>query len=232
MKIKELLGFSCALCLFFLAVVSAYGQDRNFRVSVSGGGSFLKADRTFRVGGDVLRTTDDNGAKIEFRGTADLREHWGAEFTYGYGKNNLHVTKLSGTGLGERVFDVRVHHFSANALYFLNPASDKFRIFGTAGLGIARFSPTDDAKTAAVRSFIEQPAFLNSDNKLDFNFGGGVEAKLGSWYGARFDFRDHLTRIPRYGVPQAAASGDFFPVSGAVHNVVLTAGVVVYLGRR
>ena len=61
--------------------------------------------------------------------------------------------------------------------------------------------------------------------------GGGLEARLNRWLGLRFDFKDYMSPIPRFGLGETSSGpgGIFFPVSGIVHNVEVAAGIVFYL---
>ena len=47
----------------------------------------------------------------------------------------------------------------------------------------------------------------------------------------RFDIRDHVIKIPRFGLPETPTISDgiFFPVKGSVHQIEVLAGVVFYL---
>ena len=231
MKTKSFWGVACALLVFLLVAPNAFGQDLNSRLTIFGGGSFLKGERAFVVVGDQFRSDFANGGKFGFRGTVDVDSHWAVEGTYSYGTNNLRIFELR-VPPRERAFGTRVHQFAANALYFLNKPEDKMRAFVTGGLGLTRYSPTDAAKTfAATFEFVDEAAVISSDTKLSLNFGAGVEAKVHDRFGVRFDFRDNMTRIPRFGVPETppGPAVDFFPVSGVVHDWEASIGVVIYL---
>jgi outer membrane protein with beta-barrel domain len=223
-----------AVLISLLIPRGAFAQEGSPRVTVFGGGSFLKGDRSFVVGGDIKRSNFANGGKVGARGTWDLDSHWALEGAYGYGSNNLRIIDFNGTTTVERGSGTRVHQIIGNALYYLSEPKSKFRPFLTGGGGLMRFNPTSQAKTAAAAKFVDEPATITADNKFEFNFGGGVETEVSKVFGWRLDLRDHLARIPRFGVPQAPTAGvaDFFPVSGAVHNVEASVGVVIYLGRR
>lgn len=231
LKTKRLFWGGCLLLVLLLVASNALAQDPNLRVTLSGGGSFLKGERTFVIGGDGFRSKFVSGGNFGFRGTVDLDDHWAAEGAYSYGTNNLRIIEL-GPPPRERDFGVRVHQFAGNVLYFLNGPKEKIRPFATAGLGLTRYSPTSRAKTfAATVEFVNAPAAISTSNKLNVNFGGGVEAKAGDHLGVRFDFRDYVTKIPRFGDPQAPVTpgADFFPVSGAVHDLEASVGLVFYL---
>jgi opacity protein-like surface antigen len=223
-------GTASALLVFLFLPLGAFAEEGNLRVTVFGGGSFLKGERSFTIGGDAKRTSFANGGKFGVRGTVDLNSHWAVEGAYSFGTNNLRIFDI-GTTTRERAFGTRVHQVTGNVLYYLGESRSRFRPFVTAGGGLMRFNPTSSAKTAAGIEFVDDPAAIRSDNKFEFNYGGGAEAKVSNWFGLRFDLRDHLAKIPRFGVPQVPTPrvADFFPVSGAVHDVEASAGIVIYL---
>jgi hypothetical protein len=71
---------------------------------------------------------------------------------------------------------------------------------------------------------------LVSTSVLDFNFGAGIETKPWDHFGVRLDFRDHVTGIPRFGLPQTATSptAPFFPVQGRAQDFEITTGFIYY----
>ncbi len=215
---------SYTLLTVLLLTPNLLGQDLNPRATTFAGGSFLKGERTFTVGGEPFRSEFANGGKVGFRGAVDLTDHWAVEGAYSFGTNNLRIVELEKAPPRVRAFGTRVHQLTGNALYFLNEPRERIRPFATAGLGLARFSPTSDAKAIAAQRFVEEPAALRSSNKLEFNFGVGLEAKAKDRFGVRFNLRDHIARIPRFGVP-------VFPVSGFVHDFEISAEILIYLKR-
>ena len=119
---------------------------------------------------------------------------------------------------------------------FLQAPGSKIRTFVTGCIGTTKFSPTDQAIADANASeptdeFIDDPADLTSESKFGFNFGGGVETKITSKLGIRFDFRDYLTSIPTFGVPTTdpGTGADFYPVDGSIHNFSTSIGFVFFL---
>jgi hypothetical protein len=228
MKTKTLF-VSLVVLVLLCATTQAFGQEsKQIKVTIFGGGSFLKADRTFNDStGNPILTNYANGGKLGFRGTVDLSKHWALEGTYAFGRNNFQATQVSGPGAGTQAFGTRVQQLAGNMLYYVT-ATDKVRLFGTAGIGLGRFSPTD----AAVAALQTSGTTIVPVSKADFNFGGGLETRLSSWLGARFDVRDHLSGIPTYGVPQSpSANGFYYPVTGRVHNIETTLGLVLYVKK-
>jgi hypothetical protein len=86
----------------------------------------------------------------------------------------------------------------------------------------------------AATNFLGQPAVITGSSEFDFNFGAGIEARPWDHFGVRLDLRDHVTGFPSFGLPQNATgpNAPFFPVSGRVQDVELTAGFVYhFLGK-
>jgi hypothetical protein len=164
------------------------------------------------------------------RGTVDLSDTWSLEAGYRFGKNNLQIIEELGTPTAERrEFPIHQHQLTATVLRFLNDSTSNARLFLAVGGGAVRFSPTDEAKTRAAREFVNNPnSNVNAETKWNFHFGAGLEAKLGARWGLRFDIQDHISPIPRYGLPQQNPGGgvDFYPVSGVMHDIEPSLGVV------
>src|SRR5262245_61800890 len=195
------------ICLAATMLLSGYplmAQPLTFsnpRAAVFVSGSFVAGNREFLINSNSIRTEYANGAKVGFRFGADLNENWGAEVAYSFGGNNLRVINLN-PPRREREFDTHVHQLLANGSYFFSPADEKWRPFATFEIGVYRWSPTDHAKGVASVNFLTGPTRISSSTKFGVNFGGGLEGKMSEHVGVRFDLRDHLMGIPRYGVPE------------------------------
>ena len=246
MRFKVLGTLAAVFAFILLFNVAAQAQDAwaenpRTRVTVLGSGSSFSSDRTFIV--DPLDPVPDQfntkfvpGGKLGARFTHDLTPKMAFEGTFGYGTNNLLVTKLSATPIKERGFGVKHTQFSGNVLYFLQAPGSKIRTFVTGGVGATKFSPTDQAisdadSSGTVDEFIDEHADIISETKFGFNFGGGVETKITSKLGIRFDFRDYVTSIPTFGVPTTdpGIAADFYPVDGRIHNYSTSIGFVFFL---
>jgi len=219
----------CAIVLLLIAP-NLFAEDLIPRFTVFTGGTFLKADRNFAVGGDLFRSNYSNAGRFGFRGTTDVTPHWAVEGTYSFGNSTLRMFEMSRVPPRQRNFGVHVHEFSGDALYSPYNVGDKVRLFAIVGLGLAHFNPTDAAKASASIDFVDNPAAIRSSNSLTFNLGGGMEAKISSRFGIRFDFRDHIGGIPRFGVPQTTTvpGQDSYPVSGRIHDIETSVGFVFY----
>ena len=221
------------LQLAILALSSnSLGQDLNPRVTLFAGGSFHGGDRTFVVGGDPFQSEFLEGHKLGLRGTVDRTEHFSIEAAYSLGRNDLRILELEDLPPQDRTFDVTLHQVTGNLLFYLTPRERVLRPFATVGIGVTHFSPTDEAKVLAITDrFIKDPSSIEASTKLSLNFGGGVEGSLHRWIGVRVDIRDHVSKIPRFGLPETSSGpgGLFFPVNGSVHNIEISAGIVVFL---
>src|SRR5207248_11539228 len=137
------------------------------------GGSFVKGGRTFTVNGDNFRSEYASGGKASLRGAFDIGRRFAIEPSYSFGTNNLRMFDLSQTPIVQRAFGVRMSRFGGNVLAYVNDSQSKFRLFGTFGIGLQRFSPTKDAKQAAAVQFIDNSATMSASNSMAFNFGAG-----------------------------------------------------------
>jgi outer membrane protein with beta-barrel domain len=220
--------YGILLVLLTLLSMRAFAQEINPRITFLGGASLLSGSRSFVVGPSVFATRFNNGIKIGIRGTVNLTEHWGAEGTYSFSSNGLQVTRVAPAAV--QTFGDHVHQITGNALYFFTARDRTFRPFVTAGLGVSRYSPTSDAKMAAAEKFLDQPAVLTGTSSFNFNFGAGMESKPWDHFGVRLDLRDHVTAIPRFGLPEAATSptAPFFPISGRAQDFEITTGLTYY----
>jgi len=223
--------YGCGVLLLFLAMLlcrRAAAQDINPRITFLGGASLLSGSRSFVIGPRLFDTQFQNGIKIGVRGTVDLGQHWGAEGTYSFSANGLQVTQTAPASVQD--FGVHLHQFTGNALYFFNGRNKSLRPFVLVGLGLSRYSPTSDAKLAAARDFLGQPAVITATSTFDFNFGAGIESRPWDHVGLRLDLRDHVTAIPRFGLPEAATSptAPFFPIGGRAQDFEIATGLIYY----
>jgi opacity protein-like surface antigen len=225
--INNYLGAVLVLSLLLLSA-GAQGQDINPRISFFGGASLLSGSRSFVVGPRLFDTQFNNGIQIGLRGAVNVREHWGAEGTYSFSSNDLQITQVFPAAV--QTFGVHLHQITGNAMYFFTGRDRSIRPFVTAGLGISRFSPTSDAKLRAAQDFLGQPAVIAGTSSFGFNFGGGIESRPWDHFGLRLDLRDHLSAIPRFGLPQSATSpgAPFFPIHGRAQDFEITTGLIYY----
>ena len=225
---RRVLWLTLAICIVFTNASAQSLSD--LRLSVFGAGSYVAADRTFTLDGDIFNTKFESGPRFGLRATGSLSDRISVEGAYSFGRNNLRVTTMRAIPV-MRIFEARTHQFSGNALYYLSGIGEDWKPFVTAGIGITRFSPTQEAVAFAGVRFLDDPARLQSTGKFGVNLGGGTEYQLGSSWGLRADFRDHLMGIPTFNLQQVSTgpAGAIYPVSGHVNNIEVAAGVVFYL---
>ncbi len=215
------------IVLFVLALgltAPAMAQNFNPRVTIFVAGSFLRGDKAFIADDDPFLSEFDNSARIGFRGTGDLTDFWALEVTYAFTRHDLGIFKLDEFPPEEQRFPISVHQFFGNGLYYFSSPDKTLRPFVTVGIGWTRFSPTDQAKVIALADeFIADRARLASSDRFGLAFGVGIEGRVNRWVGVRTDLRDYVTGIPRFGWSEFS-----FPVSGSIHNVEVSVGVVFY----
>ena len=223
--------FGCAL-LVAAAVIPNALANPNPRITVLFGGSFISGERTFDVNGESFVSQFLNGGKLRLRGSLDLTSHWTLEGDYSFGRNDQRITQDIGGIIEQRDFKVTVGQVQLNFVRFFTDNESRIRPFFTAGLGMVRFNPTDEAKLAALSGdFLADPTLLTSSIDFSLAVGGGLETRFNRWLGLRFDLKDHMSPIPRFGLDETSSGpgGIFFPVSGIVHNVEVAAVIVFYL---
>ena len=225
---RKLIWFALAICI---GLTDANAQKlSDLRLSVFGGASFLAANRTFTVGDDLFNTKYEAGPRLGFRAAGSLTERVALEGSYSFGRNNLRVTNVRTIPV-MRLFETKTHQFSGNAVYYPSGIAESWKPFVTAGIGITRFSPTQEAAAFAGLRFLDDPASIQPSNKFGVNFGGGTEYQINSSFGLRADFRDHIMGVPRFSLPEAPPGPGtvYYPVNGQANNLEFSAGVVFYI---
>ncbi len=221
----------CTLLVALVALPNAFANP-NPRVTVLFGGSFLNGERAFDLSGDSFTSKFLKGGKTRLRGSLDLTKHWTLEADYSLGHNDQRITDLSGATPLETDFGVSVGQFHFNLVRFLTSSESRIRPLFSVSLGTSRFNPTDAAKESALNNeFLRDPTQLESSVQLSVAVGGGVEARLSRWLGIRFDVKDYISPVPRFGLNETSSGqgGVFFPVSGLVHNIETEGGIIFYL---
>src|SRR5262245_63326476 len=111
----------------FLGLTDAMAQQvSDLRISVFGGGSVLAANRTFSIDGDLLNTKYETGPRFGLRGTGSISERISVEGSYSLVRNNLRVTNVRAMPV-LRLFELKPHQFSGNALYYLTRVGDVYK---------------------------------------------------------------------------------------------------------
>ncbi len=226
----SILSVWAASLMLLAAVAPGVAAQGNPRITIFGGGSLLQGDRSFTVGGDNFTTEFITGGKLRARGSVDVTSNWTLEADYSFGRNNFRVNDMGGTP-EQRDYGVRVNNVTFNLVRFFTASRRRFRPYLGTGIGWVRYSPTDAAKALAQNEFIGAPSNLTSTNDFTVPISGGIEARITRWFGLRFDARDNIGRVARFGVSETPSGpgGDFFPVNGITHTVQVEVGIVFFL---
>jgi OOP family OmpA-OmpF porin len=167
--------------LLFCAAALAFAQTED--VAVSGGWSVFPNPRIgdFTVfdaesNPHTLQVKASNGVRIGVRLSVN-RSHFSHELNYAWQRSRRSLA----TG------GVSIHHFYDNAWVHATPKDAAVRPFVTAGGGFSAFFNPGHLSLAGIGA---------SENKLGYNYGGGVKFRLTDRFGLRVDVRDHVTGKP------------------------------------
>jgi opacity protein-like surface antigen len=155
--------------------------------------------------------------------------YWGGEVSYSYQRNTATLTRTSFTPIA---LDGGVHHFFYNTvLYPFRYRSSRAIPFVTAGIGMAGYKLSDEARARAADPAIYGLGSLMSiDKRFAFNYGGGVKVNVLSHLGVRFDFRHNFSDVPSYGLPKESSNPaqPVLPIQGKLQNFEGSVGIYVY----
>lgn len=160
------------------------------------------------VGGDIEADVDQVTSGFDnsplYGGRAGIYGYpWGIE-----GSVVVSPSGLASSAVAVPSIDTQVTYAEVNVL--LIPIPGPVSIFGTGGIGLHRFD------------FDE--AGLGAENRLGFNFGGGVKAALGP-VALRADVRDHLTNFDPEDLSPSLAALLGLTDGHRLHNWEVSAGV-------
>ncbi|HET7100660.1 MAG TPA: hypothetical protein VFJ52_05870 [Terriglobia bacterium] len=234
LKIRRLFQGLMAVVLLGASAAVLHAQD--FRVFIEGGVSSLHAKQYYQVYGGSFASTYRTGNSFTVGAEYPIFKTLSAEGSYSRFRNNLAVTdyvnsttpnNVTGYGIqGQRIsLDANAH--SAQTIKGVRP----YLVFG---LDLNRFAPTSGgAALAQSQGFNGVPGtVLKTDDRLGYNFGGGLDIALTHMLAVKVDARDHTSRTPGYGLPTSASSGfgAYYPVTGKMHDFVFSAGFVIHFG--
>jgi opacity protein-like surface antigen len=221
-KARTILGFIALAALLGTSatVLNAQGID----VFLQGGrSSFFDKNYPSTTAGP-LGTMYSPGGQFSAGAEARLGSILGIEGAYGWGQNNLEITQLSTSPQIETGYGIR--HQRASGDLILHVPFVVIKPYLAGGIEYDRFSPYGflhvslPGLTTTVTT--GGGSLLSSDNKLGFNYGGGVEFKLLPLVGLRLDVRDHVTSSPSFGLP-----GRY---NATAHDLEYSGGIVLHLG--
>ncbi len=177
-------------------------------------------------GGDskTVNLSYDPGYALGFRITENLGRKFGAELEYSYIDNSLSFSNLSDLVPNLNVKQ-RLHKIVYSILVYPIGRKGRVQPFGSFGGGTSYFQIADDSEA-------EQNAIILKDRwKLAASFGGGVKIPLSGPWGFRVDFRDQITSVPSFGLPEIAPSfqgnsGAGLLPDGLFHDWQIDAGFI------
>lgn len=132
------------------------------------------------VGGTKNDVVLTDGFRFGFRFGFDWKTHFGHEIQYAYNRTHLKFNDQGGAEQG-----MAIHQGGYNFLYYLNPETSKWRVFGTGGVHFDNFTPPG---TSAAQG--------GGSTKPGLNYGAGVKFKVGSFWSVRADVRQYITGKP------------------------------------
>jgi hypothetical protein len=168
---------------------AGYGFARNFQFSTPVIGS---ASETSRIVGMHYARAWVVGARV----TQNLGDHASADLEYSFADQDLTLTNLSPDIPSFHVTQA-IHDMSYNISYLPLPRSKRLRPYGVLGVGAALFwIPGQSSREAKALNFN-----LRSSWEFLGNAGGGVRYLVMDQFALTFDAKDHISRLPSYGIP-------------------------------
>ena len=201
-------------------------------------GAAIWRERSFQVGAPQASPPIALGFqyddKIVYGGRFNLLSHgyWGGELAYGYQKNTVTLTRQSFTPVELKG---SVHHFFYNTiLYPARYGSHRMRPFLTAGLGLAGYNLSGEARARAADPKVYGLGNLASvDKRFAFNYGGGLKADVSSHAGIRVDFRHNFSDVPSFGLPKESSNPAqiVLPIQGKLQNFEGSVGIYFHFQK-
>jgi hypothetical protein len=153
--------------------------------------------------------------------------HWGGELAYSYQKNTVRLTRQP---LIPVALDGGVHHFFYNMVFYpMHYSATRLMPFATAGVGVAGYHLSDEARGRAADPRVYGLGKLESiDKRFAFNYGVGVKVGLIiSGLGIRADLRHIFSDVPSYGLPKESSNRNqmVLPFQGKLQTYEGSAGI-------
>jgi opacity protein-like surface antigen len=220
------------LTIWLLAAGIAQARDLKFDVYALGGASTLVDAGYFDSAGRPYHSRFDVGPKFNIGVAVPYGKLLSFEGGYTGGPHNLIVTNTAVFPHVGVVYPVRVYMANLSAVLHA-PFSFKHMVpYVAGGVEYDKFNPTPQAITTAKQQGFGavSTAYINGNDKVGINLGGGLDRKVTKRLSLRLDFRDHITSSPAFGLPNDQSNADF-PVAWRAHNLEYTAGIVFHLGK-
>lgn len=228
MKVRDVLQ---GLMVATISLVSATALNaQGYSFFALGGFSSLFDKQYYTVPAGQFGSTYKAGGGFTVGSEVRLNKIFGVEGSYSMVRNNLALTNYS-AGAKETGFNTRDQRLSGDLVAHAPASFFGVKPYLVAGIEYDRFSPLDIGSSGTSFNGYSNVA-LSPDNKLGFNYGGGLDMKIMRHLALRLDVRDHITGSPTYGLPTTTtAFTPSFPVSGAAHDLEYSAGLVFQLGK-
>ena len=162
------------------------------------------------------------------------RGHWGGEFSYGYQKNKVTLTRQD-AALEPVSLDGSVQQFFYNTIFYIF-RYDRSPVmpFVTGGIGLEAYGLSDKA-----RAFARDPEqggigeLKGIDNRFAFNYGGGVKTNLTPSFGIRADFHHTFSDVPTFGFRKQSSNPaqTVLPVGGKLQMYEASAGIYFHIAK-
>jgi len=155
--------------------------------------------------------------------------HWGGELSYSYQRNTVTISRAAFTPVELKG---GIHEFFYNTvLYPFRYRSSRVMPFATAGIGMAAYQLSDEARRlAADPKGYGLGNLASMDKRFAFNYGGGVKVNVLAHLGFRADFRHNFSDVPSYGLPKESSNPaqTVLPIQGKLQNFEGTVGIYIH----
>ena len=175
---------------------AGYVFKRNFSFPTPVSGSTSETSRTVGV-------HFSPGWVVGARVIQNLGEHASADLEYSFSDQDVTLTNLS-PDIPSFHITQAVHNMSYNISYLPLPLSKRLRPYGLAGVGAVLFwIPGGSSREAKALNFN-----LRSSWQFLVNAGGGVRYLVRDQFALNLDVRDHISRLPSWGISRSATVVD------------------------
>jgi opacity protein-like surface antigen len=204
------------------------GQEKyGYEVGPYAGEDFWKS-RTFQVGPPQALPPINFGYSYQDKPVYGLRfnllsrRYWGGELDYSYQANTNTLTRPA---LPPTALTGNVQHFFYNEIFYPARYRDKVTPFATAGIGLAAYHLSHEARALAAAHGIGGLASM--DTRFAFNYGVGVKARLSGHFGIRGDLRHIFSDGPSYGLPKQSSNRAqiVLPIEGKMQTYEASGGI-------
>ena len=144
--------------------------------------------------------------------------HWGGELSYSYQANTVRIRRSS---FPTAELKGGIHQFFYNTvLYPFEYRTSSVMPFVTAGIGMAAYQLSEEARRTADPRVFGVGNLKSFDRRVAFNYGAGIKFNVLTHLGFRFDFRHNFSDVPSYGLPKESSNPAqrVLPIQGKLQN--------------